>query len=304
MALRQQFVDAGERARDILGRDGFEHRQPQVEGRATQRGLHRGRVERAAADGQGLVQQRQGVPRGTGRPAHDQIQHLGVGRDAFPAEDVDEVVPELLGRQQRELEVLRAGTDRRQDLVRVGGREHEHDVRRRLFERLQQRVRRRRGEHVDLVDDVHLAARRRAQAEVHALDELPHRLDAVVRRGVELDEVVERAFGDGDAVLARAVGLTVGAEVQAVQRPRQQAGGGRLAGAARAREEVRVTDAILGDRVAQRGGDVVLADQFGEALRSVLPVQAGHAPTLVRLRVRWRPARSRSGDPAAPESFR
>ena len=115
---------------------------------------------------------------------------------------------------------------------------------------------------------------------MHALDELAHRLDAVVRRRVELDEVVERAVGDGDAVLARAVGLTVGAEVQAVQRPRQQAGGGRLAGATRAGEEVRVTDAVLGDRVAQRGGDVVLADQLGEALRSVLAVQAGHAPTL------------------------
>ena len=47
---------------------------------------------------------------------------------------------------------------------------------------------------MDLVDDVHLAPGRRADTEVHALDELAHRFDAVVRRGVELDEVVEAAF--------------------------------------------------------------------------------------------------------------
>ena len=78
-----------------------------------------------------------------------------------------------------------------------------------------------------------------------------------------------------------------------------------------------MTDPIFGDRVAQRSGDVVLADERRELLRAVLPVQAGHGPTLpappladrVRavqpmLRVRWRPVRSRSGDPAALESFR
>ena len=41
-----------------------------------------------------------------------------------------------------------------------------------------------------------------------------------------------------------------------------------------------MTDPIFGDRVAQRSGDVVLADERREALRAVLPVQAGHGPTL------------------------
>ena len=69
-----------------------------------------------------------------------------------------------------------------------------------------------------------------------------------------------------------------------------------------------MADAVFDDRVAQRGGDVVLADQLREALRSVLAVQAGHGltvPATNRLFV-WSggsPA-ARPGDPAAPRSFR
>ena len=308
VALRQQFVDADERAGDVIAGDRFEHRQPEIEGCPTQRGLDRGRVERSRPDGERLIQQREGIPGRARGPAHDEIEDLGVGLDALAAEDVDEVAGELLGRQQRELEVLRARADGRQHLVRVGGGEHEHDMGRRLLERLQQRVRRRGREHVDLVDDVHLAARVRPEPEVHALDEIAHRLDAVVRRRVELDEVEERTVGDRHAVLALATRLAVGAEIEAVQRPGQQARRRRLPGTARSGEEVRMPDVIVDDRVAQRGGDMVLADQLAEALRSVLPVQAGHGltvPATNRLFV-WSggsPA-ARPGDPAAPRSFR
>ena len=157
-----------------------------------------------------------------------------------------------------------------------------------------------------------------AEPEVHALDEVAHRVDAVVRRRVELDEVEEGAVGDREAVLALAARLTVGAEVEAVQRAGEQARRGGLAGAARPGEEVGVADAVLGDRVAQRGGDVVLADQLAEALRSVLAVQAGHGLTVpaanrsfggVRrgvgagVRVQWRPARSKIRRPGGTQEF-
>ncbi len=125
--------------------------------------------------------------------------------------------------KQRELEVLRTRPECGQHLLRIGRGEHEHDVRGRFLERLQQRVRRRGREHVHLVDDVHLAPARCSEPEVHALDELAHRVDAVVRRRVELDEVEERSRRDRDAVLACAAGLAVGAEVQAV-RARGRAG--------------------------------------------------------------------------------
>ena len=115
--------------------------------------------------------------------------------------------------------------------------------------------------------------------------------------------------GERDAVLALAARLAVVGEIEAVQGRGEQARGRRLAGAARAGEEVRVADAVFGDRVAHRGGDVVLADQFREALRTVLPVQAGHAPTLLAgfaMRARVEVARPRTwpGNPAAPRSVR
>ena len=204
---------------------------------------------------------------------------------------------ELVVREQGELEVLRARPDRRQHLLRIRGGEHEHDVRGRLLERLQQRVRRRRREHVHLVDDVDLAPARGAHSEMHALDEVAHRVDPVVRRRVELDEIEERAGRDRQAVLALAAGLAVGAELETVERPGEDAGGGGLARAARPGEEVRVAGAVLAHRVAQRVGDVILADQLGEVLGPVLAIQAlgGHRRCYRRGVACSRPARAMSG---------
>ena len=58
------------------------------------------------------------------------------------------------GRDAPQIESLAARENRWQDLFRVGRREHEFDVFRRLFEGLEQRVERCRREHVDLVNDV------------------------------------------------------------------------------------------------------------------------------------------------------
>ena len=61
---------------------------------------------------------------------------------------------ELLGGEQRELEVLGAGPDGREHLLGVRRRQHEHDVLGRLLEALEQRVRRLLRQHVHLVEDV------------------------------------------------------------------------------------------------------------------------------------------------------
>ena len=233
-----------------------------------------GCVEPAAADREGLVEQGEGVARRTGGAGGDELDRLGIGLDLLPTEDVGEVPDELFVREQVELEVLRARPQGGRHLLRIGGGEHEHHVLGRLLERLQQRVLGRRGQHVHLVDHVHLAAAGRAEAEMDALDEVAHRLDAVVRRRVELDEVEEGPRRDRAAVLALAARLAVVAQVQAVERPRQDARGRGLARAARAGEEVGVADAVLPHRVAERDRDVVLADQLGEPLRAVFAVQA------------------------------
>ena len=206
----------------------------------------------------------------------------------------------------------RAGADGGEHLVRVGGGEHEHHVRRRLLERLQQRVRRAGAEHVHLVDHVHLALAGGREPEMDLVDEIADGLHAVVRRGVEFDEIGEGAGGDRHAVRARAVGLPVGAELEAVQGLGEQAGRGGLAGAAGAGEEVGVAHAVFPQGVAQGGGDVLLALQLTEELWPILAVERlrSHdvalyrwgAPTLFGApRARSRP---RGGPPRRPGGTR
>ena len=67
---------------------------------------------------------------------------------------------EFVHRQQVELEVLDARADGGTDLLRVGRREHEHDVWWRLLEGLEQRSLGALREHVHLVEDVHLVPTR------------------------------------------------------------------------------------------------------------------------------------------------
>jgi hypothetical protein len=59
-----------------------------------------------------------------------------------------------------QVEALAAREDRDRDLADLGGREQELHMGRRLLERLEERVERRGAEHVHLVDDVDLVARR------------------------------------------------------------------------------------------------------------------------------------------------
>ena len=57
--------------------------------------------------------------------------------------------------------------------------------------------------------------------------------------------------------------------VAAVQGHGQDAGDGGFADAAMAAEDVAVRDAVLGERIHQGHGDVVLSDDVGEALGTV-----------------------------------
>ena len=91
-------------------------------------------------------------------------------------------------RDAMEIEALAAAQDCRQNLLRLGRREDELHVRRRFLERLQERVERRRGEHVHFVDDVDLEmpfARRVADV----VAQLAHLLDAVVARAIDLEHI-------------------------------------------------------------------------------------------------------------------
>jgi hypothetical protein len=195
---------------------------------------------------------------------------------------------QLCAREAAEVEARHPREDRRRELVDLGGGEDEGDVLGRLLEGLQQGVEGRAGEHVHLVDDVDLAAGGLRQV-ADLVAEVANVLDAVVAGAVDLDHVDRAALGDRGALVAHVARVDRRA-FDAHQALGEQARGGGLAEASPAAEEVRVMDPVVGDRVGQGAGDVLLTDQVREALRAVLACEddVGHGSgTVARARPRF-----------------
>jgi len=112
---------------------------------------------------------------------------------------------DVAGGDHPEVVLLAAGQDRVGKLVVLGGGEDELHARRRLLERLQERVERSRREHVDLVDDPDLEAVPRGVV-ARALTQLAHLLDAVVGGAVDLLHVEGRPARDLQAQTAVVAG--------------------------------------------------------------------------------------------------
>ena len=171
-----------------------------------------------------------------------------------------------LAADRPELVDLRARQHGFGNLVELGRRHHEHDVRRRLFDRLEQRVERARGELVDFVDDEDLVAVAHRHDAEAGDDDLADVVDAGVRGGVDLEDVDVASLGDFDARIARAA--RIGRRpVHAAQRARQNPRRRRLADAARTGEHERLREPAAGERVAQRARHRLLSDDVIELLR-------------------------------------
>ena len=84
---------------------------------------------------------------------------------------------------------------------------------------------------------------------------------------------VPAAIAEADAARAVRLGRR---PVHAVEALREDARHRRLAGAARAGEEIGLAHLLRRDRVLQRADDRLLADDLVEGLRTVLPVERGH----------------------------
>ena len=164
-----------------------------------------------------------------------------VDRDLLGRGDRVELIADLLERHRLQLEDLRPRLDRRRHLLDLGRRHHEHDVRRRLFDRLQQRVERLVRQPVHFVDDEDLVAVAHRRDAERLDDDLADLVDAGVGGAVDLEHVHVAAVGDLDARVAHAARLGRRA-VLAVERPRQDARRRRLADAARAREDERLRE--------------------------------------------------------------
>ena len=180
-----------------------------------------------------------------------------------------------IGGDTRKVEPLAAREDGDRNLLRLGRREDELHMRRRLFERFEQRVERLRRDHVDFVDDVDLEARSRG-AIGDGLAEFADVLDAVVGGAVDFENVDVLAGGDRLARVANAARSSRRAFL-AVERLGEHPRHRRLADAAGAGEEIGMSDAAGDDRLLQRFDDDVLTDEIFEPLRPITASEDGVA---------------------------
>ena len=172
--------------------------------------------------------------------------------------DAGEVVP------------LAAGEDGGRDLLDLRRGEDEDDVGRRLFQRLQQGVEGRCGQHVHLIDDVYLimAGAGGIGCLVPQVADVVH---AVVGGSVHFHHIEDAAVVDAFADLALAAGVAI-LGMEAVDRLGKDLGAGGLAGAAHAGEKVGVAHAARRHLIAQCCDDAALCDDVLEPLRSPFAV--------------------------------
>ena len=119
---------------------------------------------------------------------------------------------------------------------------------------------------MDLVDDKDLVASH-LRGDAGLLHELLDLIDTIVGRGIELEDVEGAALLKSLATLAGATGLAVVGGVLAVDGLGEDACTGGLS--ARTAEEVGVGQFARLDRIAESGGQRVLADDVGKLHRTV-----------------------------------
>ena len=251
----------------------FDNLNQPIVGSGSQQSMHVRVGDFLGTKRQKLVEQGLAVTHRTGCAARNQLQRRRIDLEAFSLGKLTQADRDVVDRDRTEVEPLTAGEDRVGHLVRLGRTEHELHQRRRLFQRLEQRVERLLGQHVNFVDDVDLVLR-------------PHRLDADV--GPERSNVVDPAIGspvdfrdihivarrDPEALLTPITRHAV-LRVRTVQSLGENTGHRGLADAACPRKQIGMRDAAFMDRVPQRLRNPLLPDNLGKRLRPKPPSQHG-----------------------------
>ncbi len=200
--------------------------------------------------GDRLVEDGEPIARRAFRRACHQRQRLGLGPHTLGRDDMGEVIGQLVRRDALQVEALAARQYRHRHLGQLRRRQQELHMRRRLLQRLEERVERVLRQHVDFVDNVDLVARAE-RGQPRRLDHLADIIDARMAGGVHLDHVDMTALCDGNTGLANAAGVdrrpALPVRPDAVERLGDQAGGGGLADAAHAGQQEGMGEAAAPD---------------------------------------------------------
>ena len=149
-----EFVQFTQRGFDFPGQDRARQVQNLTLRRKAEHREHVAFLDFVAAKADELVEGGLGVAHSAIGPAGDGEERLVVNLHLFLLGNVGQVLRDEGRGNPAQIEALAARQYRRQNLLRLGRREHELHMGRRLLERLQQRVERFLGQHVNFVDDV------------------------------------------------------------------------------------------------------------------------------------------------------
>ena len=221
-----------------------------------------------AAIGDGLFEQRKSVAETAFGCARENGDGAGIDGEIFGFRDAFDFTGNFLKRESAKLKKLRARFDRLDEIFGSRGGENENDALGRLFQSFQQRVRGFVGELMRFVEDHDFVAARSGRVTDH-FAKFADLVDAAIGGGVNFENVERIAGGNFAAGIAGAVRLG-GGTGGAIERLRQDAGGGRFADAANAGKNVRMRDAVRLNRIRERARDVLLPDDVAERLRAIL----------------------------------
>ena len=228
-----------------------------------------GEVARAVRNG--LVSQREGIPHRTGRRLSQQTQGRLLKGNTFVTQDVVQVTDNRIRGHLLEVELQATGEHCDRDFLWVCRCQNEFHVRRRLLERLEHGVERMAGEHVNLVDHVHLETTNRRCVD-RLLKQLCHFIDATIGGGIELHIIDKPTLIDLHAGIANATGCWGDARL-AIEGFGQNPGQGGLANATGTREKPSVMQPLRFERMGQRANDMILSNQRIERTRTPLASQ-------------------------------
>ena len=226
---------------------------------------------RALRSGGALVEQAHRIAQTAVCQPRQKRSRIRLELDALLIGDIIQTAHDILRHDAPEGEALAARQDRSRHLMQLRRRQNEQQVLRRLLDDLEQGVERAQREHMHLVDDIHALfdLRRGIDGVVAQSTDAVH---AVIRGGVDLQHVHARARIDAPAGGAAVAGVAV-LRIFAVHGLGQNFSAGRLAGAARAREQIGMAQAAGLELILQSLGHALLTDDVVKGLRAVFAVK-------------------------------
>ena len=229
--------------------------------------------EGRATAGDGLVHDGKCIAHGAVPGFGQHGQCVIISLNVFFFADGAKLGNDVIKLDRMKAEILAAGADGLRNVLWLSGGHHEDNVRRRLFQSFQQRIKGSISDLMSFVENINLVPITRWTV-ARRLAQLTYFVNAAIGGSINFNHVNRVAgtnFQAGIAHAARLRSRTV--PCTAIQRHGQDAGNGSLADATVPAEDVSMGYALQLDGVLESTGDMFLPDHLRKALRTIFARQ-------------------------------